>query len=86
MVEGHEVASTYLISWGADINAKDNLKNTPLHLSIHHAEKDWDIRLTKILLLRGAERNNRNIDNKMPIEEITNTSVADKLRKYFYSL
>ena len=41
--EGNEVAVTYLISWGANINAQDNAGNTPLHLSVVYALKDQNI-------------------------------------------
>lgn len=80
-MEGNEIAATYLISWGANINCVDCLGNTPLHLSIHHAEKELNTRLTRILLLKGADRNNRNSDDRIPIEEVSASKVEEELRK-----
>ena len=81
VVEGNEIAATYLISWGANINCVDCLGNTPLHLSIHRAEKELNTRLTRILLLKGADRNNRNSDDRIPIEEVSASEVEEELRK-----
>jgi ankyrin repeat protein len=71
VIEGNEIAATYLLSWGADINKKDWFGNTPLHLSVYHAEKELNTRLTKILLLKGADRNIKNSKGKTAQEVIT---------------
>lgn len=75
VIEGHEVAATFLLAWGADINAQDALGNTPLHLSICFAEKELNTRLTKILLLRGADRNLRNNDGKRAIDVVGESEI-----------
>lgn len=36
---GKEIALTYLIAWGANVNAQDTENNTPLHLAVLTAEK-----------------------------------------------
>ena len=81
IIEGHEVAATYLLSWGADINAKDSLGNTPLHLSVYYAEKELNTRLTKILLLKGADRELTNKNGQTPIEVIRDKEIKNELIK-----
>ncbi|CAI2361748.1 unnamed protein product [Moneuplotes crassus] len=81
VVDGNEISATYLISWGSDINLPDDLGNTPLHLSIHFAEKENNTRLTRILLLRGASRDNVNNDGKKPIDVVTETPMLSELLK-----
>jgi ankyrin repeat protein len=68
VIEGHEVAATYLLAWGANVNARDALGNTPLHLAVCYAEKELNTRLVKILLLRGSDRNIANNDGLTPRE------------------
>jgi ankyrin repeat protein len=49
-----EISLTYLIAWGANVNAQDAEQNTPLHLAVLTAERVQETRCTKILLLKGA--------------------------------
>lgn len=77
--EGNEIATTYLISWGADINAQDSDGNTPLHLSISHAEREQNTRLTKILLLKGADRDITNNKGLTPAEMVSDGDMKDEL-------
>lgn len=77
--EGNEIAATYLLAWGAEINPQDSDGNTPLHLSIIHAEKETNSRLTKILLLKGADRNIRNNKGLRPIDLIGEGEMRNEL-------
>lgn len=79
VVEGNELAVTFLLAWGANINRGDALGNTPLHLSIHHAEKELNTRLTKILLLKGADRKAVNNDGQTAIQLLTESEVQHEL-------
>lgn len=82
VIEGNEIAATYLLSWGADINKKDCFGNTPLHLSVYHAEKELNSRLTKILLLKGADRKIKNNKGKTALEVIApDSEIAKELNK-----
>lgn len=79
VIEGNEVAATYLLAFGADINAQDTLGNTPLHLSVYHAEKELNTRLTKILLLKGADRKLVNNQNQSARDVIEQSEVQKEL-------
>lgn len=63
-----EIALSFLIAWGADPNSTDADSNTPLHLAVVTATKVKESRWAKILLLKGANRNNTNSDDKKPID------------------
>ena len=62
-----------------DINAKDNVGNTPLHLAVKSAEHFPNTRSIKELLIKGASRNNRDIHGKRPVE-LTSEIQPEKLR------
>jgi ankyrin repeat protein len=49
-----------LVDRGADVNARDNADNTPLHSSLDIMDQDNCIRTTKILLHAGADVNAKN--------------------------
>lgn len=65
-----EVALTYLLAWGANVNAQDAEMNTPLHLSVLTSAVAKETRVTKILLLKGAKRAITNNEGLTPIELI----------------
>lgn len=65
-----EVSLSFLIAWGADIHSLDSDQNTPLHLAVQSSCENDDTRCTKILLLKGADRNKRNSEGKRPIEVV----------------
>jgi ankyrin repeat protein len=59
-----EISLTYLIAWGANVNAQDSELNTPLHLAIVASERVQETRCAKILLLKGAHRKLKNLEGK----------------------
>ena len=54
---------------------------TPLHLSVLQTEESNDARCTKILLLKGADREARNGDGDLPIDVIPETLIKDELEE-----
>jgi ankyrin repeat protein len=65
-----EVSLSFLLAWGADIHCQDAEQMTPLHLAVLSSCENEDTRCTKILLLKGADRNKRNEDGKRPIDTV----------------
>ena len=66
-VENHRTdAVRYLLSLGAEINAENAQGKTPLHIAVSVG----NLRSTKDLLLRGANRNVKARDGKTAIEMI----------------
>lgn len=55
-----EISLSYLVAWGANVNAQDLEKNTPLHLAVLTSEAIKETRWVKILLLKGAKRSLQN--------------------------
>jgi ankyrin repeat protein len=53
--------ATLLLDQGADVNARDNFSNTPLHMAVHHPD------MVELLLARGAEVNARNAFGDTPL-------------------
>ena len=66
-VENHRIdAVRYLLSLGAEINAENAQGMTPLHTAV----RVGNLRSTKDLLLRGADRNIKARDGKTAVEMI----------------
>lgn len=65
-----------LIRSGSNLNAKDEHKNTPLHLCLLKVNNpDHRYELAKLLIDNGADVNAKNDDNKTPLDlAITNKS------------
>ena len=61
-----EVSLSYLIAWGANVNAQDTEMNTPLHLAVLASEAVKETRWVKILLIKGAKRDIKNNDGSTP--------------------
>lgn len=71
----------HLIYYGADVNAKNNSGNTPLHVcAIHNKEN-----CARILLFRGCNRQERNLANQSAFESAIiagNQLVADLIQSH----
>ena len=65
---GSDTAIYYLLAWGLEVNARDNLGNTPLHLAIKSADNFPNTRAIKELLIKGAEKQAKDNIGRMPIE------------------
>jgi len=64
----------YLIAWERDYELKDIEGYTPLHLAVKSVEDFGYTRPVRTLLIRGADRNERNIHGLRPcdlIDDIT---------------
>lgn len=66
--KGSENILQYLLAWGpTDINSQDSLGLTPLHLAVKSAEDIKSTRMVRLLLIRGAERNIKDIYGRKAI-------------------
>jgi SH3/ankyrin repeat-containing protein len=71
----------HLIYYGADLNARNNSGNTPLHICAIHKQESC----ARILLFRGADKTIRNLSNQTAFETaiITgNQTIADLIDKH----
>ena len=75
-----EITLSYLIAWGANINAFDIEGNTPLHLAVVSSEIVKDTRCAKILLLKGAWRDIRNYNGHRPADLVKSGTTERELR------
>jgi len=64
----NEFAIPWLISYGANINAKNATGDTPLHLFIKNVFKIEKIKPLKDLLMNGASRTEKNINGHTPLD------------------
>ena len=67
---GSDTASYYLQSWGVDVNAKDYLGYTPLHLAVRYSPRFPSTRAIKELLIKGANRDATEKNGLKPIDLI----------------
>ena len=65
-----ECVLNYLISWGANINAMDAKGLSPLHCAVKAYQNKFGTRTIKQLLIKGADRNALDHDNKRPCDYI----------------
>lgn len=77
---GMENAVNFLISWKTDLEDVDYSFNcTPLHLAVNSG----NIRVVRKLLVKGANRHAKNLEDKMPIDiaaEEGHDAIVDMLR------
>jgi len=65
---GAETSLYYLLGWGCDIDAQDLKENTALHLCVMHSLSFQELRSIKEMLIRGANKEARNVDGLRPID------------------
>eukprot|EP00347_Sterkiella_histriomuscorum_P014181 403361851 len=82
---GSDTAIYYLLAWGLEVNARDNLGNTPLNLAIKSADNFPNTRAIKELLIKGAEKQAKDNIGRMPIE-FTKEIQNEQLSKELYTL
>lgn len=78
-----EIALSYLLAWVEDIDVKDGEGLTPLHLAVKKSEELRSTRPVRALLIRGADRDQRDKHNRRPIdlvEDISDEQLAAELR------
>ena len=81
---GSDTASYYLQSWGVDVNAKDFLGYTPLHLAVRYSARFPNTRAIKELLIKGADRDAVEKSGLRPIdlvESLEDTETKEELRQ-----
>lgn len=61
-----------LIKNGANLNARDNRKNTPLHSIAAISDPDKQCAIAKLLIENGADVNAKNADDKTPLDLVSN--------------
>ena len=54
---GAELTLSYLIAWGANLEAIDHKGQTPLHLAVKTHQQYGSSKGVKLLLIKGANRN-----------------------------
>ena len=80
---GSDTAIYYLLAWGADVNARDNIGFTPLHLAVKSVEHFPNTRSIKELLIKGSDRNAVDKQGRKPIdlaEDIYNPRLKMELK------
>jgi ankyrin repeat protein len=77
-LKGHEEIVELLIAEGADVNARDNYKWTPLNYAAHGGHKE----IVELLIAAGADVNARDKDGKTPFDVSSNDETADLLRRH----
>lgn len=71
------MALNYILSMKPDLEARDCFGYTPLHIAVTCVEKLGSTRNVKALLLRGADRKAIDLNNKMPVEHISESLEDD---------
>jgi len=76
---------SYLVAWGADVNALDINFLTPLHLAVKAADQLNSTRTVRHLLIKGARRDIKDKFGRTPLdivnqESYKNLSIQNDLR------
>ena len=66
----------YLVSKGANIEAKDDYNYTPLHLASYFGKPD----IVKYLVSKGANKNAKDKDGKTPYDLAANNEIRNILK------
>ncbi len=76
---GSAIAAEFLLKWTDALNERNNLGLTPLHLAVNCAIASDNVRLAKILLFAGADRQVQDNKGQRPIDLVRK---AETERKY----
>ena len=80
-MKGNIEAVKQHLAAGTDVNVKDNIGLTPLHMAAGDARKE----VAELLIAKGAEVNVKNKYSKTPLDwaiDFKHTELADLLRKH----
>ena len=67
---GTDLTLNYLLSWGADIELRDERGMTPLHIAVRQHKENKSAKGIKQLLLKGADPEARDREGRRPIDHI----------------
>ena len=73
-----EIALSFLLAWGPELNNQDQDGFTPLHLAVKNVDQVESTRPVRWLLQRGADTSIRDNNNETPIDFVTNGIVKDE--------
>ena len=76
--EGNLKAVKQHLADGADLDARDGDRMTPLHLAAMEGHKE----IVKLLIPKGADVNAMENDGGTPLTEVGDSQIADLLRKH----
>jgi len=74
---GAESSVAYLLAWKAEVNAVDINGISPLQLAIKSAEELKSSRSVRHLLIKGADRNNRDKNGRTPMDIVKEIRVPE---------
>jgi ankyrin repeat protein len=79
---GTELTLSFIIAWGGNINAIDQKGLTPLHFTVKQYKETNSTKGIKLLLIKGADRNALDFENKKPIDYLGDNSdhLANEIR------
>ena len=75
---GYKEIVELLIAKGADVNAKDNYKWTPLHMAANGGHKE----IAELFIAKGADVNAKDDVGDTPVDWADNKELADLLREH----
>ena len=78
--EGHLFAAMVLVGHGADPNARDLQKQTPLHAAALGTEREGErFQVAKMLIAKGADRKAVDAEGKRPVDYTRTREFKDAL-------